>query len=73
MLDKEWSDYFRRRLAESQEELADFKQLVATRSLRVWHRSADGETDMTDENLRRLEEAVREYQWIVDKEERAPR
>jgi hypothetical protein len=68
MLDKERLDYFRRRLAETEQQLADFDRLVATRQHRIWRRDLSGEEDVTGEVRANLERAVREYQSIVDKD-----
>jgi hypothetical protein len=59
--DSEWGDYFRKRLAEAEKELAGFKSAIAQYKLRVFHRDTNGERDVTDQHLRHLESTVEEY------------
>ena len=63
--DQEWTEYFTKRLAEAEKELADFKSAVARYGLRVRHRDVNGERDVTDEELKWLEDAVEEYRSML--------
>jgi hypothetical protein len=58
---KDWIDYFSKRLAEAQKELAGFESAVAKHGLRVFHRDINGERDVTEENRQNLKSAVEEY------------
>ena len=60
--DKAWVEYFGKRLAEDEKELAGFKSAIADHGLRVFHRdSLNGERDVTQQQLKDLESSVEEY------------
>jgi hypothetical protein len=62
---KDVHEWVRKRLAEEEKELADFKNAIAKHGLRVWHCDANGERDVTDENIRHLEATVAEYRAMM--------
>ena len=60
--EKAWVEYFGKRLAEAEKELAGFKSAIAKHGLRVFHRdSLNGERDVTQQQLQDLESSVEEY------------
>jgi hypothetical protein len=61
MKDREWVEYFTKRLAEAEKELAGFENAVAKHGLRVFERDANGERDVTERDRRMLQDAVEEY------------
>ena len=58
---KEWVDYFSKRLAEAEKELADFEATIAKHGLRVFHRDVNGERDVTEQNRQDLKSTIAEY------------
>lgn len=65
MKSRDWKDYFSKRLAESEKELVDFKEAIAKHGLRVRHRDVNGERDVTEEQIKQLEDTVAEYRRIL--------
>ncbi len=65
MKDREWNDYFAKRLAEAEKELANFNNAVAKHGLRIYHRDLNGERDMTEHERKDLEGRVTEYRQAL--------
>jgi hypothetical protein len=65
MTDADWNQYFGKQLAAAEKELAGFIQAVAKHGLRVFHRDLNGERDVTDQELKSLEEQVEEYRRML--------
>ena len=65
MKSQDWTKYFTDRLVEAEKELAGFELAVANHGLRVRHRDHQGERDVTDQELRQLEDAVEEYRGML--------
>jgi hypothetical protein len=63
--DSEWIEYFTKRLAEEEKELAGFKNAIAKHGLRVFHRDMSGERDVTQEHIKHLEAAIAEYRAML--------
>lgn len=61
MTDAHWNQYFEKQLAAAEKELANFKQAMTQYGLRVFHRDLSGERDVTDQELKCLEEQIDEY------------
>jgi hypothetical protein len=64
----EWTEYFTRRLAEAEKELAGFENAVAKHGLRVLERDASGERDVTERDRKMLQESVEEYRRCLRNE-----
>jgi hypothetical protein len=69
MKDSEWDEYFTKRLAEAEKELANYNNAVAKHGLRIYHRDRNGERDMTEHERKDLEERVAEYRRALASEE----
>jgi hypothetical protein len=65
MDERGWIAYFRKRLDEAEKELSDFRQGIAQCGLRVRHRDINGEQDVTEQELKRLEDIVEEYRRVL--------
>ena len=60
--DREWVEYFTRRLTEAEKELAGFENAVAKHGLRVFERDlVHGERDVTERSRKMLQDAIEEY------------
>jgi hypothetical protein len=57
----EWVDYFSKRLAEAEKELANFESAITKHKLRVFHRDVHGERDVTEQHRQDLQSAIAEY------------
>ena len=57
---KQWIDYFAKRLADAEEELAGFEITVAEYG-GVFEREESGDRDVTDRERKMLQYAVEEY------------
>jgi hypothetical protein len=62
---REWTDYFTKRLAETEEELAGFESAIAKHGLRIRHRDINGERDVTEEQRQHLKDAIEEYRRML--------
>lgn len=67
MKDSEWNEYFTKRLAEAEKELANYNHAVAKHGLRIYHRDLNGERDMTEHERKDLEDRVAEYRQTIVK------
>lgn len=62
MHDREWVEYFTKRLAEAERALAGFENAVAQHGLRVFERDQqNGERDVTERHRRMLRDEVEDY------------
>lgn len=59
--DREWVEYFTRRLSEAEKELAAFENAVAHHGLRVFERDQNGERDVTGRSRQLLQDEIDEY------------
>jgi hypothetical protein len=59
--DREWVEYFTKRLAEAENGLAGFENAVAQHGLRVFERDQNGERDVTERSRRMLQDEIEEY------------
>ena len=62
---QDWIAYFTTRLDASEKELAGFKAAIARYGLRVRHRDITGERDVTDEEVKHLEDTIEEYRSML--------
>lgn len=65
---REWIEYFTKRLAEAEKELAGFENAVAKHGLRVFERDVNGERDVTGRSRKMLEDTVEEYRRCLREE-----
>ena len=65
MNNQEWNTYFTKRRAEVTEELDGFKRAIAKYGLRLREHDVNGERDVTDAAIRKLEEQIREYERML--------
>ena len=64
-IDRNWTEYLSWRLAEAEKELIDFKSAIAKYGLCVCHRDVNGERDVTDQEVKHLEQTVEEYRRLL--------
>lgn len=64
-LAQDWILYFSRRLAETEEELSGFKEAIDKYDLRIRHSDVTGERDVTDEEVKHLEDTIEEYRRML--------
>ena len=66
MRTEEWRDYFSKRVAEAESELASFESAMAKHGLRIFHRDAvNGERDVTDHELLTMKSQIEEYRAML--------
>ena len=61
----EYKECIRKRLAETEKELAGFENSVSKYELRVWHRDIHGEREMTDQYRWRLRAIIEDYRRLL--------
>lgn len=62
----EWVEYCEKQLAAAERQLADFREGIATRQLRIHSHDLSGSRDVTDEMVRSMEQAVDEWRRVLE-------
>jgi hypothetical protein len=62
---QDWIVYFAKRLVETENELAGFKEAIDKYGLRICHRDFTSERDVTDEEVKHLENKIEEFRRML--------